>query len=318
MKQIKIDELLIKEVEEFNHKLFANKKSSFKSPIENLNVLVNSVNDVNQASYVQKIINEYAVLLNLKPSEFTTKKQEFDAIYEIEDIKDSASNEFGKKVVAALRYDEYRSSQYPKIINELGWNLKACYYCNYSGTLTIEKRGKYKAYYDLDHVLPKVVYPFLATTFFNFVPSCASCNRSKSSHLIHGLNPFYENKEEVFLKQKVFSISNKSEAQYYSFNDKDKITICVADRINNINKENYNKVVDLESLYNSQKHIVEEILWKKKIYSKTYINQLKKDFVELKLGEKEINRLLWGTDLDENNINDKPLAKLKYDLIKDN
>jgi hypothetical protein len=70
-------------------------------------------------------------------------------------------------------------------------------------------------------------------------------------------------------------------------------------------------------LYNSQKHIAEEILWKKKIYQTTYIKQIKQCFQsDILLNEKEINRILWGTDLDDKTINDKPLAKFKYDLIK--
>jgi hypothetical protein len=317
MRRIKIDGSLIKKVESFNNKLFSDKTAAFQAPVERLEKLLEDVTIQEQKDYITKLIQDYRLILNLKPSEFAGKKSEFDGVYTIDGIENSLSTKFGKKIVKALRYDEYRKSQYPRFIHDLGWNLKTCFYCNYSGTLTIKKDKEYKTYYDLDRVLPKHTYPFLATSFFNFIPSCASCNRNKSNHIINGLNPFYEENEINFELEKVFSITSESRAQFYVSNDKEKIQISTVNKFNNIEKQVYANIVDLELLYNSQKHIAEEILWKKKIYQTTYIKQIKQCFQsDILLNEKEINRILWGTDLDDKTINDKPLAKFKYDLIK--
>lgn len=321
MKRIKIDDDLIQTVEKFNNNLFSDKKltggNAFISPKKKLKILYKTLTLDPQRLYIIKLFREYQNLLNLKPSEFAQKKQEFDVIYAIDGIDKSASTEFGKKVVSALRYDAYRESQYSKIINDLGWNLKACFYCNYVGTLTVKKDIKYKSYYDLDHVMPKYIYPFLATSFFNFIPSCSPCNRSKSKQIIIGLNPFYEVGEVNVNLSRIFKITNKSKAQFYSNFDKDKIEIDVSNNINNIDKAEFNKIVDLKILYSTQKQEAEEILWKKKIYSKAYINFIQSNFSKLYLRKYEINRILWGTDLNEDNVNDRPLAKFKFDLIND-
>lgn len=271
---------------------------------------------INQKKYLIKLYCEHEQLLNLNPSEFFSKKSEFDKLYILDGKKDSDSTKFAEKVVKALRYDAYRDSQYPKIVHDLGWSLKVCFYCNYAGTITVKNDSKYKTYYDLDHVLPKSIYPFLAITFFNFIPSCATCNRNKSNKIIHNLNPFYEIGETNTYLNSIFKISKKSKVSFYVSNKKDNLNIEVEDTINNVKKEDLDKIVDLELLYNSQKHEAEEILWKKKIYSKAYLKTI--NFNELKLKKNQINRILWGTDLDQETINDKPLAKFKFDLINDN
>lgn len=323
MKRIKICTSLTQKVQDFNAKLFSDKrvtgKKCFVLPQKGIIKLFKEVHTtVDQRLYLKKIYKEYDQLLNLKPSEFSTKKNEFDTIYVIDGINGSPSTNFAKKVVEALRYEAYRDSQYPKILHELGWNLKACFYCNYAGTLTVLKNIKqYKTYYDLDHVLPKSIYPFLATSFFNFIPCCTSCNRSKSNQTITALNPFYESAENQTNLGKVFNISKKSKVQFYNNLNRNLIQIKVADTINNVSKVNLDRIVDLELLYNTQKHEAEEILWKKKIYSKAYFKSVQSAFSNLHLKKHEMNRILWGTDLNEDTINDKPLAKFKFDLIND-
>lgn len=341
MKRIKIDTNLIKVVEDFNANLFSeniveyekkiNKrigrkkirliktkgKKGFKLPKNGLYDLYKITEDNDQKAYLKKLFKEYSQLLNLRPSEFLVKKNEFDAIYIIDGVDGSDSTKFAKKIVEILRYDVYRNSQYPKIMHDLGWNMKTCFYCNYAGTLTVLIDSNYKAYYDLDHVLPKSIYPFLATSFFNFIPCCASCNRSKSDKMITSLNPFYETNESDFTLSRVFYITQKSKVQFYNNLDRNLIQINVAGSINNISKTDLDNIVDLELLYNTQKHEAEEILWKKKIYSKAYFKSVQSAFSKLHLKKHEMNRILWGTDLNEETINDKPLAKFKFDLIKD-
>lgn len=322
MKRIKIDSSLTLKVYDFNSKLFCDKrvygKKGFKLPKKGIIELFKLKHTTtSQRAYLKKIYKEYNQLLNLRPSEFLSKKNEFDAIYTIDGVNGSVSTNFAKKVVEALRYDAYRTSQYPKIVHEVGWNMRTCFYCNYAGTLTVFKDGNYKAYYDLDHIKPKSTYPFLATSFFNFIPSCASCNRSKSSKVILNLNPYYESIENITNLVRVFEVTKKSKVQFYNNLDRNLIQIKVADTINNVSKTELDKVVDLDLLYNTQKHEAEEILWKKKIYSNAYLKSVQSSFSELKLKKHEMNRILWGTDLNEDTINDKPLAKFKFDLIND-
>ncbi|WP_010249785.1 HNH endonuclease [Myroides injenensis] len=343
MKRIKIDSDLARRVEKFNKELFSERQKNFVKPLANLRVLREKFYNKNQNNFVNYIClieKNYFNLLNLKPSEFKKYINEFNLIFNFESLPSFKSKNkddkdliidlcyhnscsidelktFADKIIEAMRYDDYRDSEYPKFISELGWNVKTCFYCNYAGTLTVKKDKKYKTYYDLDHVLPKSMYPFLETSFFNFIPCCASCNRSKSNQLIPNLNPFYEIHELNINVDKVFQITQKSKAQFYVDSNKSHINIKVSDKINNVKKDDMNKIVDLELLYNTQKYEVAEILWKKKIYEEAYIKNIQSSFSKLKLKKHEINRVLWGTDLNEDNINDRPLSKFKQDLIND-
>lgn len=340
MKRIKINDKLVQSVKKFNDELFNTKRKDFKKPIIKLKELKESYNNKQDlfTSYICLIEKNYSTLLNLKPSEFKKWIVRFENILDIKSLPNFDSKKqndkkilkslcskyqceekelkgFADKIIAALRYDDYRDSEYPKVINDLGWNIKTCFYCNYVGTLTVLKGNKYKTYYDLDHILPKSIYPFLATTFFNFIPCCSSCNRTKSNQVIPYLNPFYQCMGIGINVNTVFEIAKKSKTQFYTNFDKRQIKIVVSDKINNIKKEDYDKIVNLELLYNTQKHEAEEILWKKKVYEDTYIKSIQSSFAKLDLKKHEINRILWGTDLDEDNINDRPLGKFKLDLI---
>lgn len=348
MKRINIDTKLIIKIQEFNRKIYEEQLNDNNHPKKKLDILRKkycTLNRRDMSEYIAKICENYSELLNAQPSSYEKWKNEFNLLVDLEKIipilkikKRNAEQSsaivkscqklnceekdvriFVNEIIEAMCYKEYRSIAYPRIINELGWNLKVCFYCNYTGTLTIKSGVKNcTAYYDLDHVLPKSKFPFLATSFFNFIPSCPSCNRRKSNKIINNLNPFHEDLEGKEMQNNIFTIEPGSKVLFYLQNDKNKLEIKVSSEINSISIKDYKEIVDLELLYNSQKHITEEILWKKKIYKPSYLAYLQNQFRALRLNEADINRILWGTDLDEININDLPMAKFKLDLIKGN
>ena len=319
MRRIKIDKTLHSLVVEFNKTLFGTRnsvgKNKFIKPEEGIkSLLVKYERKTAKRKYLLKIEKEYKdqTLLSIKPTQFQNKIKEFEDLIKEEDLDKS----FVKDIITALRYDDYRKKEYPEFISSLGWNVKTCFYCNYAGTLNISTNKKLKTYYDLDHVLPKSKYPFLALSFYNFTPSCASCNRQKSGKIIPNLNPFYEDGESNEVGD-IFSLDKRSYAKFLFNKDKEELTINVSDKINSIIKKDYAEIVDLENLYSSQKHVAEELIWKKTIYTDTYLNQLITDFNGLNLTRNEINRMLWGNNLDEETINDRPLSKFIQDILKD-
>lgn len=59
--------------------------------------------------------------------------------------------------------------------------VTVCPYCNRSYIFTVKKdarNGKARPQYD--HFFPKSIYPYLAVSMYNLVPSCAVCNGGKS------------------------------------------------------------------------------------------------------------------------------------------
>lgn len=64
-----------------------------------------------------------------------------------------------------------------EFVKRLG--LRVCPYCgrNYIYGLSPERDGKnVKVKPQIDHLLPKSIYPFLSANFYNLIPSCTQCN----------------------------------------------------------------------------------------------------------------------------------------------
>lgn len=60
----------------------------------------------------------------------------------------------------------------------------------------------------LDHYLPKSLYPALAVNPVNLIPSCADCNKMKSTSIDPILHPYFDNVEnERWLKAEVLELA---------------------------------------------------------------------------------------------------------------
>jgi hypothetical protein len=70
--------------------------------------------------------------------------------------------------------------------------VEVCPYCNQFPVLSFTKNvtGEGKRDFDWDHVYPKSIYPFLAVSIHNLVPSCKACNLTKKDRNRDFMNPF--------------------------------------------------------------------------------------------------------------------------------
>lgn len=76
-------------------------------------------------------------------------------------------------------------------------DLKTCPYCNRNYTFLVnEENGKLRP--EIDHFYPKSIYPFLAMSFYNLIPSCSICNHTKSDKVEKSLENPYEVKNESY------------------------------------------------------------------------------------------------------------------------
>jgi hypothetical protein len=96
------------------------------------------------------------------------KKENWKTLYKIirEDIFEREYNNWSERKT----YGAYT------FVNEL--DLKTCPYCNRNYIFIVdEKTGKLRP--EIDHFYPKSIYPFLAMSFYNLIPSCPTCNHTK-------------------------------------------------------------------------------------------------------------------------------------------
>ena len=121
---------------------------------------------------------------------------------------------------------------YDKFPNHTGeWNkhkllslmeIEVCPYCQRNYITNYEKDNEEKTTADLDHFYPKSLYPFLALSLYNFIPSCQICNsRFKGSKdTYNSVYPYEESFDDLGAKFKtskeiIYEILGEKDANFF-------------------------------------------------------------------------------------------------------
>lgn len=189
--------------------------------------------------------------------------------------------------------------------------LKSCPYCNRNYIFVVNKDGT-KLRPEIDHFFPKSIYPFLAMSFYNLIPSCQTCNhtkKDKDSFKDNLKNPYEINFYDFKFKYKPNHIT------FYQIktmkNTSNKFDILLEKTHDAEINDEYFK---LQLLYEQHKDIVFDLLLKKTIYTKSYIKELKDNF---RLSDDEIYRFLFCNYLKDKDLHKRPLSKLIRDIVDD-
>ena len=187
-----------------------------------------------------------------------------------------------------------------------GLNLKTCPYCNRNYTFVVDSdNGKLRP--ELDHFYPKSIYPFLAVSFYNLIPSCPICNHTKGNKVKKDLDNPYDietnNYRFTYTPNNIdFTIVEKEKYNFDSFDIELK------------GNESNIKLFKLIELYKQHKDIVQELLIKKAYYPESYIEELEKSF---RFSKDEIYRYLLGNYNKEEDLHKRPLSKLIRDISEE-
>lgn len=293
------------------------------------------------SNYVKAIYDHYDGLNALLPSEYNNGIGHFvDGIltgYKINDISVKLRKKrcmpFFELIVEAMRYDKVQKDIMPKYIREVG--IKTCVYCNaqFATTASLQdikyaKKGKYTvktikvACYELDHNQPKSKYPYLCTNFYNLQPCCGSCNRRKNDGDLD-FSLYYEigdtrNKPVHFVMNPAdvirFRTTNNGKGiKPYLCNEGTDIPPVVSDKTTMAGK--LNDMFGIQGVYEEHEDIVEEILWKHKIYSKGFMTAMENQIKTLGIAGFDMKRFVLGGYYDkEEDFLKRPLSILKNDL----
>jgi len=293
------------------------------------------------SDYVKAIYDHYDGLNALLPSEYDNGIGQFvDGIltgYKINDISVKLRKKrcmpFFELIVDAMRYDKVQKDIMPKYIREVG--IKTCVYCNaqFATTASLQdikyaKKGKYTvktikvACYELDHNQPKSKYPYLCTNFYNLQPSCGSCNRRKNDGNLD-FSLYYEigdtrNKPVHFVMNPAdvirFRTTNNGKGiKPYLCNEGTDIPPVVSDKTTMAGK--LNDMFGIQGVYEEHEDIVEEILWKHKIYSKGFMTAMENQINTLGIAGFDMKRFVLGGYYDkEEDFLKRPLSIMKNDL----
>lgn len=319
MRRILIDDSIRAIANDFKTKLECGKEN-YISPREKLMSLKKDPRlDAKQKKYVELIIDKWDELILLEPP-FNRMISEFEKIYNADEISQVEINsnspnggiKFYKKVVDAMRYDYVQETIYKNVIKKLG--IRTCVYCNaqYAFSYSLGKENFIN--YEIDHWMPKSKYPYLCTSFFNLQPSCPKCNKMKSqrddilpfclfTHNAEDLNPFE------------FSVDNGSCAMFLATNDKEKLRISFKAKDEQLG-ENMNNLFHITTQYQAHKDIVEELIWKQKIYNHIILDIYRDSFKSLDFRNSDFNRFILSNYDMEEDILKRPLSKMMQDIAK--
>ena len=278
------------------------------------------------ASHVQELASEEDAFLKIMTGEYSF----------LENLKEILDNFVDEEPILA----EYLKKSYDKIDSELrkkiidSKNISVCPYCNrnhINSTYKIlhcnncnqdlfvidevkkecpnckqEIKGPTKVVNtaQLDHFFPKDSYPLFAVSFYNLIPSCYSCNHVKL------------NKD---LKYSPYDTSFPFDDIKFTYVPKsvDDIEIKIDSYDSNFKKGI--RILGIEELYQSHIDVVNELIWKKEVYTNSYREGLSEilNQTNLELSKAEVNRFITGHYTDKENYGKRPLSKMVTDISKE-
>ncbi len=190
--------------------------------------------------------------------------------------------------------------------------VNACIYCNRQYTLTVGK-DTHACRPDFDHYWPQSRYPYFALSLYNLIPSCNICNsKCKGEEIFPGkLNPYLNgNKKEDF-----FTFSYIPNGHGYP---EKVVAVDLAPQYENEVRKVL-KHLKLEEIYSGHTNLeLKEMYEFAAKYSPTYLNELLGEIsTYFKFSQEEAYKMLFGTEMLAKNDNNRPLSKLKRDILRE-
>lgn len=241
-----------------------------------------------------------------------------DLFKKIVDFLKIVNDMFKERILSIFNYSSFIDTQTDNkayiFTQKLGINV--CPYCNMNYIFTNDK-GHGKTRPELDHFFPKSLYPYLAISLYNLIPSCHICNSNLKKaidfHSEKHLHP-YENNNYLDYQFKIKYTSDNIKTIIPTI---DEFEITIENQSENQETQekikNSNRTFKLEELYNYHKDVAQEIIAKEIYYNKTKIEELKKIFGDF--DNEFIKRIILGNYLNLEDIGKRSLAKFTYDLV---
>ena len=179
--------------------------------------------------------------------------------------------------------------------------INVCPYCNRQFISPIySEEGKVRG--DIDHFLPKSLYPYFSMSLYNLIPVCKSCNQSlkrDNKFDFDDINPFVENLDSHFIF-KADLTTDRITLKPHSKND------------NRITK--YIDIFKLQPLYNYHQNQVKELKIKRIIYPDSYISELFSNYKKIFAEREHVVQLIVGVTNIKDDLKKEAFHKFKRDI----
>lgn len=191
-------------------------------------------------------------------------------------------------------------------------NIRTCPYCNrqYTFTLKPNKKGDPNTSPEFDHFYPKSIYPTLAISFYNLVPSCHCCNHGKGQKQLY-VNPYDRSFDgHFYVCDKNKNVLDKN--QLLNIKDKDEVYITYQ---GDWREEEDIRTLGLDQLYAMHSDYVEEVLDRARSYNNLVNHELVDAFQGPFTSSQAVYDFVWGRYLEIPEQERRPLAKFTKDIL---
>lgn len=296
----------------------------------------------------QDIVKRYIDLLKKIKSEkknFVIKENLFFD-YKVDEInflstimkKETKKKSILEEMFTLFKIDEkylpHKLFSYDEFPNHTGkWNrhkllslmeIEVCPYCQRNYISSFEENDDKRTTADLDHFYPKSLYPFLALSLYNFIPSCQICNsRFKGTKdTYNSAYPYEESFDDLGAKFKT-----SKEIIYEILGEKDANFFVEIDYKNLKNKDREKveksiKHLGLDKVYKkSHNQYIKDLLDNIEKYPKNYLESCVEIFDEYYKDKNKKEKIIkYFIDIVKEPCrkrieNGEPLAKLTKDIL---
>lgn len=235
----------------------------------------------------------------------------------IENLKSLASLKKTKNIIESIFNYKGNLSDNPKNSYWLAKKIQrnTCVYCNRLYIFTVEdaSTGNHITRPVFDHWFPKSEYPLLSMSLFNLIPSCTICNTSlkgqQSLSIDRYFHPYIHDDIEHRTTFRV-SFTDEPEPEW---------TIKLGCG-NSVKAKNTLELFGLNEIYASHGNLeVNDIMRFYEAYPPDYITHLFNSVLKEsknKMTKADVFRFFFGTEMESDKFLDRPLSKMKYDILK--
>ena len=219
-----------------------------------------------------------------------------------------------KRTFSPSRFFDKKTPKYNAyhLCDSLG--LKTCPYCNIMpiSTIITWRPKTYVLRPPLDHFFAATLYPMLAISFFNLVPSCEVCNsrfkhKAKTGHLTH-LNPYVDG----FNDDCVFSFSGYKHIDDILAPNAKKYKLSLRNLKKDVRFDGNSNLFKLDLMYGHHADNAKITLHQARKYSGAQIRSIKK----LAIGSgMDPYQYAFDAKFKLEELHEQPFSKLKRDIV---
>lgn len=215
-----------------------------------------------------------------------------------------------------------------RLLEVLSETIKFCPYCNAETVYAIKFKRKPGADFDhiaiksaLDHFYPRSRYPFLALSLYNLIPSCTRCNsglkRDKHTRITRVAHPYIP-ADDLDVGMRFIPILRDGRVLHRESPESiDRVMFVERDAHTFKRGRRYEELFAVGEVYTKLfRREASDAIWRAVLFDGAYVDDVRKRVLKHGLLLGDVERLVYGTPVDSEEINRHRLAKLRLDMIR--